>query len=176
MTTQGSTLHTDTGLCWESTASVLGFESWHTVSGMRCSSEVDQLSIQRLLTPEGGGWSAHCTCRRGAEHLQWGKQAFHVSSCWESPSERSVRESTDTSSRLWSPLQVTTMGNVLGGLATSTVFLQYSQLGGFTSGGFFSLFYLQVLNSKFQSTISSFSFKICMQVHVFPRFQCSSEL
>lgn len=174
MISQDNTLHTETQVFAESTASVLGFDSWPTVSGMRCYPEVDQLSIQRLLTPEGGGWSACCMCRRGAEHLQWGKQAFHLSSCWESPSERSVRESTDTPSRLWPRLPVTAM--VLGGLATSTVFLQYSELGGFTSWGFFSLFYLQVLNSKFQSTISSFSFKICMQVHVFPRFQCLSEL
>lgn len=107
----------------------------------------------------------------------WGNQAFHLSSCWQSPNERSLRESTDTSSSALPRLQVMTMGNVLDGLAISTVLLQHSQLGGFISWGFFSLFYLHFfLNSKFQSTISSFFFKICMQVHVFPRFQCLSEL
>lgn len=84
------------------------------------------------------------------------------------------------STRLQTWLQAIKTWNVLGVLPRP-VYMQHWQFGGFVTWGFFRLFYLQVyFNSKFQRTVRFLSFKICMNVHVFPRFQaryqCLSEL
>lgn len=66
---QGNSAHTETQVFAEKAK----LQSWALnsgmLSGMRCYSEVDQLSIQHLLTPEEGLVPA--TCIRVAQSIYW---------------------------------------------------------------------------------------------------------
>lgn len=177
--------HSDLSLCSVGTNLVLVVRGlWCMMSRMRCHWGLPDDWLELLQAPfysskwkEGG-----CLLYRGdAEQTCLGIRFFHPNSCWESSNEKYVWKNLEfLSTWLQTWLQAIKTWNVLGVLPRP-VYMQHWQFGGFVTWGFFRLFYLQVyFNSKFQRTVRFLSFKICMNVHVFPRFQaryqCLSEL
>lgn len=107
-------------------------------------------------------------------------RVFHPNSCWESSNERYAWKKETTTHGSLAHFFTLDSRQQSCEMFWGQPQPQHLPLG-FITWGVFQLFHGWVFfNSKFQSTVRSFSFNTCMNFHVFPRFQaryqCLSEL